>query len=732
MKHFTFFCFLMMGLSLMAQQQTVIFPRESSWRYLDDGSNQGTAWKEPTFLDLTWASGQAELGYGDVQTTTVGFGPDANNKYPTTYFRTTFNNSTLPAAGQQLVLRLKRDDGAVVYLNGTEVFRVNMAAGPVGYLDYATATVDGSNESTFFEDTIPSNSLITGPNTIAVEIHQRSGNSSDISFDLELAIITPAPLSPPVDCSNLLDSIHISQFTSVLPSAQPDSLRIPSTHTFQLLITSGVPYTDPTQGQTRGLFDFTGYVPINGSSHNGYLSINHENGSSPDAGVSMLSLELDSALHVWNVTESRNVDFGPAQGTGRNCSGTVTPWNTIITAEETLPSSDANGDGYQDIGWLVEIDPVTASLVDYNNDGQPDKIWRAGRMSHENCVISPIDQKTLYEGNDENPGYIFKYVMDEPQKPANGSLYVLKLDGPINSTTTGSWIGIPNFTAADCNNVRSFAASVGGTNFDSVEDVEISPKDGKIYFTSKASSRVYRFKDDGNTVSQVQVFVGNTDSSYVIETETGLYEEQWGGGVDNLTFDDEGNLYVIQDGARNHIWMVPFCHTQDQPAVKLFAVTPAGCEPTGMTFSPDYRFMFVSIQHPSATNMTEQIDATGTPVKFDKESAIVIARKEFLGPNALPFPSDNLGLNSIEDRMEAAIYPNPTTGKVNVQINSQTSAMISLRVTDLSGRTVRVINSLLNPGENTISLDFESLPAGVYQATIYNQGQALTKNIIKQ
>jgi hypothetical protein len=36
--------------------------------------------------------------------------------------------------------------------------------------------------------------------------------------------------------------------------------------------------------------------------------------------------------------------------------------------------------------------------------------------------------------------------------------------------------------------------------------VEIGP-DGKIYFASTATGRVYRFTDDGATVSNLQVFV---------------------------------------------------------------------------------------------------------------------------------------------------------------------------------------------------------------------------------
>lgn len=721
---------LLSGIS-MAQTETIVFPRESNWKYLDNGSDQGTAWIAPAFDDASWASGDAELGYGDVQTTVLSYGPDANNKYPTTYFRTSFTLSALPAANEELVMRLKRDDGAIVYINGVEVFRVNMPSGVVTYDQYSSSTVDGSDETTFFEDELDAAALQLGNNVIAVEIHQRSGNSSDISFDLELAFMEIPPLVPPVECSDDLDSLHISQFISVMPSAQPDSLRIPSTHTFQMLMQSGTPYTDPANGETKGLFDFTGYVPINGSSHNGYLSINHELGSSPDAGVSMLSLNFDSTTHIWNVTNSVPVDFAPVNGTGRNCSGTVTPWGTIITAEETLPNIDDNNDGFQDIGWLVEIDPVTATVMDHDNDGAADKLFRMGRMSHENTVIAS-DRKTAYYGNDENPGFVFKYVSDEEENLKDGALYVLKLDGPLDNTTTGTWVGIPNYTPTDCNNITSYAASVGATNFNSVEDVEISPRDNKIYFTSKASSRVYRFQDNGATVGAVQVFVGNSDFVYNIRTENDvLVEEQWGGGVDNLTFDDEGNLYVIQDGGRNHIWMVPFCHSQMNPAVKLFAVTPAGCEPTGMTFSPDFKFMFVSMQHPSDQNTTEMIDATGTPVIFNKESAIVIARKEYLGPDALDL-GGNVGTTDLQHILETTIYPNPTSGKVTIELNSSVKHAAVVRLYDMVGTTVRVVSKSLNTGNNTMEIDMTHLPAGVYNAVIYVDGQSINRKIVKQ
>ncbi len=157
----------------------------SSWKFLDNGSNQGTAWQAPTFNDAAWASGAAPLGYGDPMSTTVSYGPSPSNRYITTYFRRTFTVAN-PGLYSSLTLHLRRDDGAVVYLNGAEVARSNMPAGTITYQTLALVAVDGTNETTFFSYAIPVGALVAGNNTLAVEIHQQRANSSDLGFDLRL------------------------------------------------------------------------------------------------------------------------------------------------------------------------------------------------------------------------------------------------------------------------------------------------------------------------------------------------------------------------------------------------------------------------------------------------------------------------------------------------------------------------------------------------------------------
>src|SRR5207302_1616312 len=121
------------------------------------------------------------------------FGPDPNNKYVTTYFRKSFAvaDASLVSA---LTLRVKRDDGAVVYLNGTEVFRTNMPTGTIGYTTLASAAIE---DETFYSSTVSPALLVSGNNEIAVEIHQAAVTSSDISFNFEMTATVSQTATPP-------------------------------------------------------------------------------------------------------------------------------------------------------------------------------------------------------------------------------------------------------------------------------------------------------------------------------------------------------------------------------------------------------------------------------------------------------------------------------------------------------------------------------------------------------
>lgn len=172
--------------ALTAYSQTALIDRGSEWRYLDTGTDPGATWTAASFDDSAWRAGRAQLGYGDGdEITRVRYGPDYTNKYPTTYFRKTFTVDN-PSAFEAVTLSILRDDGAVVYVNGTEVFRTNMPAGPIAYQTFASVAVAGAEENLFFDGAFPTSLLNQGLNVIAVELHQSDVTSSDVSFDLGL------------------------------------------------------------------------------------------------------------------------------------------------------------------------------------------------------------------------------------------------------------------------------------------------------------------------------------------------------------------------------------------------------------------------------------------------------------------------------------------------------------------------------------------------------------------
>jgi len=493
-----------------------------------------------------------------------------------------------------------------------------------------------------------------------------------------------------------LSAQNICVFTSVVPTSQTGHLVLPSTHNFQVLAQTGD--TLANGSLLNYAPDFTAFVPINKQSDLGYLSLNHEI-VSPQGGVTVFDVAFNPLIQIWEIDHGLPIDFSKVGGINRPCSGGITPWGTVISCEESIQTSDLDNNGFNDSGWLVETRSSDRQFVQ--------KIWRAGNAVHENCAVA-ADLRTVYWGADDySHGYIFKYIAAQKRHLAKGNLFVLVRDD--SSSLTANWVQVPNQTATQCNNVNTFCQQIGAWNFSGIEDVEIGPN-RKIYFTAKYSGRVWRFKDKGSKVSELSVFVENTQ--YPIETADGTIWTQWGIGADNLAFDNENNLWVLQDGDNNHIWMVKPDHTAAHPKIYLFATTPFGSEPTGITFTPNKRFMFLSFQHPSTTNVDTVLDVTGRRIVFNRGTTIVIARKEFLG----------LGINDClknepapsEQFFNLHLYPNPSeTGKITLSSKLfQTGKQVNVEVFDPTGAICYTSKTWMLG--NQIFLDFQAKAKGAY------------------
>ncbi len=178
----------------------------NGWRFLDTGADLGASdspvtasnWRHPDFDDSSWGTGQAMLGYGGITggtiNQTVSFGPESADKFITTYARQSFD-VTNASDYTELSIGVKRDDGALVYLNGVEIARTNMPAGAIASSTLASSAAGSSSESAVnsFSYTLQPGDLIEGENVVAVEVHQSAVGSSDLGIDVEIKATRPNP-----------------------------------------------------------------------------------------------------------------------------------------------------------------------------------------------------------------------------------------------------------------------------------------------------------------------------------------------------------------------------------------------------------------------------------------------------------------------------------------------------------------------------------------------------------
>ena len=197
------------ALNVQSQNIQVISYTNTAWIYNDSSlvtDNPGTAWKEVGFVPVIgagvnqWKTNGHGLFGNDTSTVyTNAFGTAGNGfRTPldrtggriTFYFITKFN---WPSAPGNVVLRGTNylDDGAVVYLNGVEVFRARIGSPGVPPA-WGDTAVNQANEGVPEPLEYAATSLVTGVNTLAVEVHQTSAGSSDVAFATALRAVVPA------------------------------------------------------------------------------------------------------------------------------------------------------------------------------------------------------------------------------------------------------------------------------------------------------------------------------------------------------------------------------------------------------------------------------------------------------------------------------------------------------------------------------------------------------------
>jgi hypothetical protein len=163
-----------------------LIPLANAWKYNQNAVDLGTVWREVGYDDSSWPAGGALLGKlrsgGSVPepiptALTVGSGRT------TYYFRTHF---TLNPGSNFTSLQISNvvDDGAVFYLNGSEIGRFNMPTGAVTFGTLASGNL--SDAAWTGPISVPTNVLQSGDNVFAVEVHQATSSSADVMFGLRL------------------------------------------------------------------------------------------------------------------------------------------------------------------------------------------------------------------------------------------------------------------------------------------------------------------------------------------------------------------------------------------------------------------------------------------------------------------------------------------------------------------------------------------------------------------
>jgi hypothetical protein len=327
-------------------------------------------------------------------------------------------------------------------------------------------------------------------------------------------------------------------------------------------------------------------------------------------------------------------------------------------------------------GWVVEIDPM-------NPESTPKKRTALGHIKHENAAltINNDGRVVVYMGDDERGEYLYKFVSDgkynAEDKKANrdlldsGTLYVAKFKSANNELKgQGEWLelthGKNGLTKengfADQGEVliktRQAATQVGGTTMDRPEWVAIHPNNKTVFCT--LTNNKNRGKKDNQPVDGVNPRAENpyghivrwapTNADhtaptfdwdlFVLAGNPTLHKDSLMAGSANITpenmfnspdglgFDKDGRLWILTDG--NYSNEKEFagmgnnqmlCADPATGEIRRFLTGPIACEITGLTFTPDYKTMFVGIQHPG-----EDLEPSHFPAGGDsKPRSTVIA-----------------------------------------------------------------------------------------------------------
>lgn len=320
-----------------------------------------------------------------------------------------------------------------------------------------------------------------------------------------------------------------------------------------------------------------------------------------------------------------------AIGTFANCSGGLTPWNTILTCEENYENyyGEWEATGYNQgkvvydsrsykwykvkqrdprhYGWVVEFNPES---------GEAKKLIGLGRFAHEcaKVVTHPKSKEccVVYSGDDRDNEHLYKFISKSPNSLDQGELFVADVD-------KGKWISLdinkqPELKEKFKTQVetlirtREAAKMLKATPLARPEDIEQDPLTGDVFVA--LTNNKTKLDAHGSILKIKHKNNDHTLTDFKAETFLTGGRKSGISSPDNMAFDPNGNLWITNDMAgklmhigpyvgmgNNGLFVIPRRGPYAGQVLQV-ASAPTDAEFTGPCFSPDYKTLFLSVQHP--------------------------------------------------------------------------------------------------------------------------------------
>lgn len=345
-------------------------------------------------------------------------------------------------------------------------------------------------------------------------------------------------------------------------------LDLPPGYRYSVLLESGQRMADGRSFPFRP--DLNVYVPLPGN--RGLLIVSHELAADfrKEWGPGALTKHY---LIDGNIKESRLL----AEGMRNNCSGSLTPWGTVLTNEEFPREPYEN---YPDEGYVWEVDYVTGEK--WRRDG-------LGRFSHESSVVAP--DGFVYMTEDFSEGLLYRFVPKNKGDLSAGRLEVYRRDQK-------NWVAVD-----DVYHARAEGAVRGGTPFNRLEGLALSPG-GRFLYISETGEKDPKKKDPYGRIYKMSL--KDFSLSVFFEGSGSTMSNP-----DNIVFDQRGSLWTLEDQfsanikkhGGNEVWVI---RPNGQPC--LFGrFRDDSCEATGPEFTPDGKSLFLNIQCDNQPDKTIKI-----------------------------------------------------------------------------------------------------------------------------